>query len=281
MPEPRRVLVVGASGTTGSRLTERLRAAGCEVRRATRTPPADADGWVRFDWLDEATHGPALEGVGGMYLIPPPLVADPAPAMTAFIDLALERGVRRVVLLSASAIPEGTAGVGAVHAAVRREAPEWTVLRPTWFAQNFVTPYHHHAQSIAREGAFYTAAGDGRVPYVDADDIAAVGAHALTDETPHNCAHDITGPETMTHAEVAAILTEAAGRGIRHVPVDADEASERMIAAGIPEAFARILAQLEVAIGQGAEDRVTDTVQAVTGRPPRTFAELVRPPSHE
>lgn len=275
MPERPRVLVIGATGTTGSRLVRRLRAVGCEVRPASRTAPAETDGWVRFDWLDEATHARALDGIDRMYLIPPLLVADPSAAMTEFLERALETGVQRVVLLSASAIPEGTPGVGAVHAAVRREATEWAVLQPTWFAQNFVDPHHHHGASIRREGAFYTAAGDGRVPFVDADDIAAVAAHALTDETPHNRAHVITGPRAMTHAEAAAVLSEANGREVRHVPVSADEASRRMVAAGIPESFAPILAQLEVAIGQGAEDRVTDTVLAVTGRPPRTFAEVV------
>lgn len=266
-----RVLVTGGTGTTGSRVRAGLERLGHEARCASRHPPAGhAAGHVVFDWADPVTHAPALDGADAVYLVPPVLVADPAPMMLPFIESALGAGVRRFVLLSASVIPEDTPGVGTVHRALRERAPEWAVLQPSWFMQNF-TGAHFFADSIRREGVVATATGDGRVGFVDADDIAAVAVRALVDEQPHDVAHVITGPQALSYDDVAVIVSEAAGRPIRHLHVTPEEARDRMVAGGMPAEFAAILAMLEGLIRDGAEDRVTDTVARVTGRAPRSL----------
>ncbi|MBM7117246.1 SDR family oxidoreductase [Archangium primigenium] len=273
-----RILVTGATGNTGRVIVTRLLERGMTVRTANRSGPSpdSATEHVRFDWADASSHEAALEGVDRMYLIAPAGVEDPSGPMLSFLDKALARGVRRVVLLSASAVPESNAGLGAVHRALRERAPEWTVLQPSWFMQNFFDARHFHGGSLQREGVLRTVTGEGRVGFVDARDIAEVAARALADETAHDTAHVITGPEALRYDDVAAVLSRVAGRPIRHEPVDADTAQRYMVASGIPERYARFLVQLDEAIAQGAEARVTPTVERVTGRAPRSFEALAR-----
>jgi uncharacterized protein YbjT (DUF2867 family) len=258
------VLVTGATGKTGSRVLERLRSHGRPALGVARSTP------VRFDWTDESTHPRVLEGAGAIYLVPPVGVPDPEPVMAPFIDRALEAGVRRFVLLSASVIPEGGPGLGAVHATLRDQAPEWAVLRPSWFMQNFAGD-SHTAEDLAEHGVFETSVGDGRVAFVDADDIAAVALHALVDDVPHQRAHVITGPAALSYDEVAATLSRVSGRRLAHRRVDRAAVSRRLRRLGLDEAYADFLAGLEDELRAGVEDRTTDTVQRVTGRPPRSL----------
>lgn len=264
------VLTIGGTGTTGSRLHRALEADGHHSRAVGRsTEPA-------FQWTDVRTHDRALDGMQAVYLLPPVGVPDPEPLMVPFIERAVDRGVRRLVLLSSSAIPEGTPGVGRVHAAIKDAAPEWAVLRPSWFMQNFERRGSYLADDLVGRGALSTSTGDGRVAFVDAADIAAVALRALVDPESHQADHVITGPQALSYDEVADIFSRVLGRRVVHERVTADAVRQRMERSGIPPAFAAILAGLEDGLRNGAEDRTTDTVQRVTGRPARTFEDWVR-----
>lgn len=266
------ILVIGATGTTGSRVSAFLRDRGVAVRRATRTPGQTAD-QVRFDWTDTATYTPALDGVAAVYLIAPIGVSEPAPLVRPFLDAAVRQGVRRVVVLGSSAIPEADHGMGALYRLVRTAMPEWAVLRPSWFMQNFTgeLPLAHGV----RAGEIVTATGAGRVAFVDAEDIATVGGHALIDAVPHNTEHIVTGPQALTYTEAAAIIADRVGKSLVHRTVTPDELAGRLIANGIPAEFAAMLAALDDDIRAGTQDHVTDTVLRVTGRAPRSFEEFI------
>ncbi|MFE7136970.1 NAD(P)H-binding protein [Streptomyces sp. NPDC057644] len=267
-------LVIGATGTTGSRTAAQLTAAGHRVRAASRraTPVAGTE-HVPFDWYDPGTHAAALDGVDRVYLIPPVGESDPAATMLPFLRGARAAGVRRAVLLSSSAIPEGGPAVGKVHQALPGLFEQWAVLRPSWFMQNF-TGTHAHALSIRDEGVIRTATGTGRVGFVDAEDIAAVAVRALTDEQAPNAELVLTGPEALGHDDIAAIITEVTGRPVVHRRLSYEEMRERLTTQ-VPEEFAAMLAGMDRAIAEGAEDRVTGTVHRLTGRPPHTFRSLL------
>ncbi|SDI16314.1 Uncharacterized conserved protein YbjT, contains NAD(P)-binding and DUF2867 domains [Sinosporangium album] len=268
-------LVIGATGTTGSRTAARLTAAGHRVKAGSRSAgPVPGAEPVRFDWYDSATHAAALDGVDRVYLIPPLGDPDPAAVMLPFLQQARVAGVRRAVLLSSSAIAGGGPAVGAVHQALPGLFEQWAVLRPSWFMQNF-TGTHVHAVSIREEGAILTATGSGRVGFVDADDIAAVAVHALTEERAPDTDLILTGPEALSYDDIAAITTEVSGRPVVHRRLSYEEMRDRLTALAVPPEFAVILAGMDRAIAEGAEDRVTDTVQRLTGRPPRTFRSLL------
>ncbi|TNM24117.1 NmrA family NAD(P)-binding protein [Streptomyces sedi] len=267
-------LVIGATGTTGSRTATQLTAAGHRVKAASRrATPAPGTEPVRFDWHDPTHHTAALDGVDRLYLLPPVGDPDPAATMLPFLHRARTAGVHRAVLLSSSAISAGGPAVGTVHQALPELFEEWAVLRPSWFMQNF-TGTHTHAQSIRDEGTIWTATENGRVAFVDAEDIAAVAVHALTDEQAPNTDLVLTGPEALSHDDIATLVNKVTGRPVVHRHLSHEQLRDRLTTQ-VPAEFAALLADLDRAIAQGAENRVTDTVQHLTGRPPRTFQALL------
>ncbi|MGW4993044.1 NmrA family NAD(P)-binding protein [Streptomyces mirabilis] len=270
MNAPSATLVIGATGTTGSRVVAGLIAEGHRVKAAGRSAtPVEGAEPVRFDWNEPATFGAALDGVDRVYLIPPIGSSDPAAVMLPFLRRARSAGLHRAVLLSSSAIPAGGPAVGQVHQALPGLFEQWAVLRPSWFMQNFAgfTP---HARSIREDGVILTATGDGRVGFVDAEDIAAVAVRALTDEQAPDADLILTGPQALSYDDVAAIITEVGGRPVVHRHLTFDQLRDRW-SAKIPLEFATMLAGMDRAIADGAEDRTSDTVQRLTGRPPGTF----------
>jgi len=278
MAETPAILVTGGTGKVGSRIARHLKKNGFSVRIASRRSPAtNYDGLIEhtyFDWSDDTTYAPALTGIQRLFLVAPIGVADPSMQMTTFLGHALRSGVRRVVLLSSSLVTSDSPGLGPIHKAIQEQIPEWVVLRPSWFMQNFVED-HFHAASIKSEGIIVTATGEGRVGFVDVEDIAEVGFHALIDESPPNTDHIITGPQALSYADAANILSTAFERAIHHISASPEEVQARMVASGIPANFAALLMRLEYeGIRNGLEDRVTPAVERITGHPPRSLTDF-------
>lgn len=263
------ILVTGATGHTGRLVVEGLAAAGHAPRAASRNP---APGGIRFDWTDPSTHADALAGIERMYLVAPIGVADPAPIVRPFLERGLAGDLRRVVLLSASATEPSEHGLGALHRLVSELVPECGVLRPSWFMENFVGD--HPVAAGMRAGIATTATGDGRVGFVDVTDIAAVATQLLVQDDAPRGDYVLTGPEALSYADVCDLATVLTGPSIRHVAVSAARRASEIEATGVPAEFAAILADMDVAISHGSEDRVTDTVPLVTGRPARSMADF-------
>jgi uncharacterized protein YbjT (DUF2867 family) len=261
------VLVTGASGTTGSRVAVRLAARGIAVRAASRTSA------VRFDWYDPDTHAAALAGVDRMYLVPPVRDPDPQAVMLPFLDLARAAGVKRAVLLSNSLVSAGDGMTGTVHQRIAETFEEWAVLRPGWFMQNVIGA-HAHATSIRATSAIATSAGSGRAAFIDAGDIAQVAVDTLLAPAAVNTDLILTGPESLSYDEVAAILTETSGRMITHKRLDPAEQPAYYQALGVPERTAQFLAGMDGVVAAGIEDRTTDAVERITGTPPRSFRDF-------
>ncbi|MEM8973662.1 MAG: ergot alkaloid biosynthesis protein [Pseudomonadota bacterium] len=264
------ILVTGGTGTTGRRISAQLAARHLIHRVATRHPKAAHD--VRFDWSDESSWPAALESVSSIYLVAPSGVAEPLPAMIPFMHLAITEGVKRFVLLSASSLEAGGPMMGAVHAWLRDHAPEWIVLRPTWFMQNF-----SEGQLLAQirdQGSIYTATSSGRIGFIDAEDIAAVAVEALSQKEFASGDLILTGPATLSYSDVANVLSEVTENPVAHHNLSEADLSARHMAAGLPEAYATTLAAMDTNIANGSEDRVTENVWRVTGRWPSSLAEF-------
>lgn len=268
------ILVTGATGNTGAPVVAGLRERGLRARAASRHPdPADADAVV-FDWSDDATFAPALTDVRAVYLVAPAGAADPVPMVRPFLELAAARDVRRVVLLSSSAVERGEPGLGEIHDLVAGLFAEATVLRPSWFMQNFVGD-HPLAQSIRETREIVTATGDGRLAFIDAADIAAVAVEALTAPEPVSEELLLTGPESLSYADAAAIVSDVLGVPVRHVDVSATELARRLTAAGYSAEFSAMLAGLDERIRAGEQDLVTTTVRDITGRAPTSLRHFL------
>ncbi|MEX1315901.1 MAG: NAD(P)H-binding protein [Synechococcaceae cyanobacterium] len=254
-------LVIGASGKTGRRVTDRLIAQGRRVRPVSRSTQP------RFDWQDPSTWGPALEGVDAVYITYFPDLALPGAAETvdAFARLAVESGVRRQVLLSG----RGEEGAQRAENYLQNSGAHWTIVRCAFFNQNFDENF---ADSV-RHGVVGMPAGDTAEPFVDADDIADVVVAALTDDRHIGQLYELTGPRLLTLAEAAQELAAAIGREVRYVPLTPEEFGAELGAHGMPEADATHLAELLSAVLDGRSSHLGDGVQRALGRPPRDFAD--------
>ena len=254
------------------------------------------------------------EGISAVYLIAPE-VSDPVPIMNSFIDHAVKKhGVKRFVLLTGSSVDKGGYYHGKVWSHLVDIGVEYCVLRATWF-NGALCPHsrltaicptdekaletfleRQHLASIKDEGKIYTACQDGKIPFVSATDIAAVAFHALIDEKPHNCDYRVLGPELLTYdkvtiflsqnltftrmltssTQVAAKLSKGLERHIEHARVSEEESEQRYLKMGFPEHYAKLATSIEVRCAGGMEDRMSDAVETVTGRPPQKFDAWVQ-----
>jgi uncharacterized protein YbjT (DUF2867 family) len=205
-------LVLGGTGKTGRRVVKRLIAQGVPTRVGSRSgePP--------FDWEDRSTWAPVLEGVRSAYVSYYPDLAAPdaTEAVGSFAELAVKSGVPRLVLLAGRGEPEAERA----EDAVRESGAELTIVRSTWFAQNFSEDYW--VEGI-RSGELALPAGDVPEPFVDAEDIADVAVAALTDDRHIGELYELTGPRLLSFAEAVGEIAQAAGRDIRYVPVSLEE----------------------------------------------------------
>ena len=257
-------LVLGGTGKTGRRVVERLSARGLPVRIGSRS------GEPRFDWEDRSTWAPVLEGVGSAY-VSHHLDAVPGAAETvgSFADLAVKSGVRRLVLMSG----RGEQEADRVEQAVRDSGADPTVLRSTWFAQNFSEDYW---QEQVQSNEVALPAGDTPEPFVDVDDLADVAVAALTDDRHIGQVYELTGPRLLTFEEAVAEIARATGREIRYVPISIPEFAAAAARQGVPGEFIDLLAYLFGEVLDGRNAHLADGVQRALGREPRDFSDYAR-----
>ncbi|MFD9478646.1 NAD(P)H-binding protein [Streptomyces nojiriensis] len=262
------ILVLGSTGKTGSRVAAQLRQRGHEVRGASRKGP------VAFDWTDENTWERTLEGAGAAYLVDSQLPGA-AESMRSFTKLAVASGVERLVLLSARdwVVPEGEEKLPCERA-VRESGAQWTILKPSWFFQNFSEDPFIGAQ--VQGGELVMSAGDGVEAFIDAEDIAEVAVAALTREGHGGQAYELSGPRLLSMDSVVDEIARATGRAIAYRPLPADEFAAYALGQGVPEEFVGLLNLLYGWIAEGRFATLADGVQRVLGREPRDFADYVR-----
>jgi uncharacterized protein YbjT (DUF2867 family) len=258
-------LVLGGTGKTGRRVVERLTERGLPVRVGSRSgePP--------FDWDDQATWAPALDGVGSVYLSYYPDLALPGAveATRSFAELAVRNGVPRLALLSGRGEPEAERA----EQAVRDTGADLTILRSTWFMQNFSEDYMlDHVLS----GEIRLPAGEVPTPFLDIDDLADIAVEALTDDRHVGELYELTGPQSLTFAEAAAEIGGAAGREIRYTPVSLEQHAAELADHGVPPEFVDFLTYLFEEVVDARNSDTTDGVRRAVGREPRDFADYAR-----
>lgn len=264
------VLVTGGTGKTGRLVAQYLAERGIPARVASRT--AHSAEHVRFDWSDATSYDAALAGATAVYMVAPADTFDVLAGMRPFMERAVAAGIGPLVLLSGSSLPPGGPMMGAAHQWLIDHAPHWSVLRPTWFMQNFLDD--PHLASIRDEGRIYSATGAGRVAFIDVADIARVAVEALTGAALKNRDVLLTGPEALDYGDVAQRIAAASARPVVYHTLTVDSLAARFEAAGMPSEYAQALAEVDGEIERGSEEQVTDEVAAITGRPARTFADF-------
>jgi uncharacterized protein YbjT (DUF2867 family) len=259
------ILVLGSTGKTGRRIVERLAARKVPVRQGSRAATRP------FDWNDRATWAPALEGVRAVYICfyPDLSVTGATDAIQSFTDLAVSSGIRRLVLLSGRGEPEAQR----CEDIVRRSGVDWTLLRASWFAQNFSEA---HFLEPLRDGELALPVADIGEPFVDADDIADVAVAALTQNGHGGQLYELTGPRLVTFAEAVAQIARACGRSIRFTRVPMTEYTGALEGAGLPVQVVELICYLFTDVLDGRNASVKDGVIRALGRPPCDFSAYVR-----
>ncbi len=268
-----RILVVGASGTVGSELSRLLAEQGHDVRRATSRAPT-GPGQVQLDVVSGGGLAHAFEGIERAFLLCPPGHANQHELLKPLIDQARASGVRHVVLMSAmGANADAAAPLRQAELHLERSGLRWNIIRPNWFMQNFNTFW---LGGIRAEGTIALPVGRARGSFIDARDIAAVAASLLNRDDLANRDFDLTGAEALDHDEVAAMLSRETGRTIRFQDITPEAMLAGLLQAGLPAPYAEFLVLILGFFKAGYSERITDAVQAITGRAPRRFVDYAR-----
>lgn len=258
-------LVLGSSGKTGRRIAARLRAIHVPVRSGSR------NGEPRFDWEDRGTWTEALQGVSSAYVSYFPDLAAPgaAGAVADFAACAQGLGVRRLVLLSGRGEQEAQEAERALQAS----GAEWTILRCSWFMQNFSEGLFLRP---LQAGTLALPAGEVPEPFVDADDIADVAVAALTDLRHAGRVLELTGPRALSFAQAVAEMARASGRRLRYRPVTQAAYAAQALAQGVSQEVVDFLGYLFGEVLDGRNASPTGDIERVLGRRPCDFADFAR-----
>ena len=275
------ILVTGATGVIGSELLRLLSQAGIPARALTRNPrkAQELRGiiWVVGDLARPATLTTAFEGAKTVFLLTHYL-EDMVELQHNAIVAARAAGVAHVVKVSAFAASDHSkAPIGRWHYQVEKELQDsgmgWTMLRPHHFMGNLVA----QAEYVIKEGTIYSPSGDGKIPYIDANDVAAVAFVTLTQPGHVGKKYVLTGSEALSYRQAAEIIGGVIGKKLRFVDETPEQARARRVREGVPPAVIEsILAVGAYQRAGGKTVTITNTVADLTGRAPRTVSEFVQ-----
>ena len=278
------ILVLGSTGTVGAHLSHLLVSQGHRVKGATRSDTAhsvDGVDGVRFDFADPDTFATALKGVDGLFVLSPGGHADAYSLIKPFLDAASQSSsLKRIVTMTAQGVDfSDEIPLRKLELAVEATGKTFVHLRPSWFNQNFHTYWGH---GIREYDAITLPAEDAKVAFIDARDIAASAAAALTrDDIELNRAYVLTGPEALSHGEAAGILSEVLRRDITYTSIDDEAFRAQLQPSGLPQDYIELLVNLFAAVRMGTAAGVVDSVETLTGEPHRTLMHYAKDHSAE
>jgi uncharacterized protein YbjT (DUF2867 family) len=276
------ILVTGASGNNGIELIKLLSGGGVTVRGMVRkrhgSTYASLPGveFVTADFDDQATIRRALHGVDRAFLVTNSAERVEAQQL-GFVEIARVAGVRNLVYLSQlHAAKDSSVRFLRYHAvvedAISSSGMAFTILRPNLYMQGLLA----FRSLIASEGRFFAPIGGARVSIVDVRDIAAVAASALTESGHEGKTYDITGPEALTHGEMASQLSDALGKQVTFVDLPERAMLDVLLGFGIPDWQAEGLIEDYAHYRRGEATTVSTFVRHVTAHPARSFSAFAR-----
>lgn len=267
--------ILGSTGTIGSELVRLLSQSGVSVRAVMRNfnkiqQNLDNVHWVKADLVEDGLLNGVMAGTTHLFML---TGNNPGFGETQkkIIEKAKEAGVTHIVKLSAlGATSRSSSGLTKEHYEVEQvlenSGLSYTILRPHAFMQNWLSEV---AQTVREEHKIYAAIGDGKVPFIDARDIAAVSAETLLHPEKHSEKYYIlTGPEAFGYDDLAEALSQAIDENVIYQALSMDEMRKRMQSQGLGEKM--IKSYLDLAAHQksgGATARISKDVENILGRP--------------
>lgn len=275
------ILITGATGNVGRELVKQLSAQGVPYRAMVRSSE-DAEAFPalegaevvigNFDRAETLAH--ALQGIERAFLLTNS--SERAEYQQSnFVDLARRTGVKHIVNQSQwAASPDSPVRFLRYHAAIEKKIREsgmsYTFLRPNLFMQGLLA----FRETIIGQGRFFAAVGDAKISTVDVRDIASAAAAALVELGHDSQIYNLTGPEALSHREMAEKLSRALGRRIEFVDVPPDAMRKTLIEVGLPDWQADGLIEDYAHYSRSEAAEVTTGVRDATGRPPRSFDDF-------
>lgn len=270
------ILVTGATGNIGRPVLLALVQAGESVRVLARDPARVEDHGplveVVVGDLDQPdTLPPALVGVDKVFLLAP---GPNVPAQdAAMIDAAAAAGVRHLVMVSSLGAEVGGVGGGRAHmpgeALLKASTMDWTILHPSEFMTNTLW----WAETIRMAGSIFVPTGSGRVGFIDPADIGQVAAAVLLGDGHEGRTYRLTGPESLSTADIAALIGQVRGEPVGHVDVSDEAFEQAMVQAGMPAGLIAMQVEYCAAVRAGRVDIVADGVSELLERPPGSYAD--------
>lgn len=258
-------LVLGGSGKTGRRVVQRLKSRGLPTRVGSRS------GSPAFDWAKPEDWDAVLDGVRSVYISYAPDLAVPGAtdSIQLFVDKAVAKGVTRLVLLSG----RGEEEAQACESIVKATGIEWTIVRSSWFMQNFS---EGEFLQMVQDGTIALPAADVAEPFIDVNDIADVAVAALTEPGHAGEIYEVTGPRLLTFSELSEEITQAAGRLVQFVQIPSEAFAEGVAEAGVTSDVAWLLNYLFDTVLDGRNAFVADGVRRALGREAADFSDFAR-----
>ncbi|MCX2454213.1 NAD(P)H-binding protein [Pedobacter sp. PLR] len=259
------ILVLGANGKTGSRVTKKLEALNIAVRKGSRTAEP------KFDWEDQSNWEEVLKGISSVYITfqPDLAVKGADESIDAFVKMAIKAGVQKLVLLSGRGEPEAQR----CEKIVIESGLKWTIVRASWFNQNFSESY---LLEPILAGYVALPVAEVKEPFVDADDIADVVVASLTDELHNDKVYEVTGPRLMSFKEAINEIAQATNRSIEYSDIPLAEYTGQMRAYEVPEEFIDLISYLFTEVLDGRNESITTGVEEALGRKPKDFSQFVK-----
>jgi len=272
------IVVTGASGRLGGRIARRLAAEGLSLRLVVRDPSRAPDlpgaSVAVAEYGDRDAVRRALDGAETVLMVSASESADRVDRHRAFIDAAADAGAGHLVYTSfVGAAPDAVFTLARDHWAteqhLRASGLTWTFLRDNLYA-DFLP------QMVGEDGVIRGPAGDGRVAVVAQDDIVDAAVAVLRDPAPHaGRTYDLTGPEALSFAEMAEIITAQTGRAVRYHDETLEEAYASRSHYGAPDWQVDAWVSTYTAVASGEVSAVSPDVPRLTGRPATSLAELL------
>lgn len=272
------IVVTGATGRVGGEVARQLIARGLPARLVSRrSHPAVPDAEVvQADLMEPRTLRAAFRGASTLFLMSPGVASgllEPDNERNA-ITAAREAGIARVVKLSNIGAGDPQLLFSKWHAASEKALMEsgmaWTMLRPASFMSNALG----WAATIQASDFFYSATGEGQLSPIDPADVAALAVIALTEDGHEGRAYTVTGPETLSASQQAAVFSTVLGRAIRCVDISLETMRESLRESGLPQHHLEARIETMTATKEGRLAAIDD-VAALLGRPSTRFAEWV------
>jgi uncharacterized protein YbjT (DUF2867 family) len=271
------ILVTGATGTNGIELIRCLSKLGAPFRGMGRKPPKTAGvEWVIGDFEDPDSLRKALAGVERVFLLTKSSETVEAQQLR-FVELARAAGVQHIVYLS-QLHADSNSSIrflryhGIVEEAIRASGMHFTNLRPNLYMQNLLQAF---APSLKAKRSFFAPAGSSRVSLIDVRDTAEVAAAALTQNAHYGKTYDLTGPDALTHAEMADQLSQVIGMPIQFVDVPEQAMRDALAGIGFPEWQAEGLIEDYAHYRRGEAAAISSDSEAITGHPARSLATFL------